>query len=148
MKFFFLQNEITGTQTSFSSNFGGKLSFILCGIKHVTGNGIFFLQNEITGTQTSFSSNFGGKLSFMLSLSFSEFYSCLCYIYFQCSCHVDNYYNYSQTLCINSMYKKKIETLKLSLYPNWEKGRWFGSHPITYYFWMTNPHPLKNNHSH
>ncbi len=104
---------------------------------------IFFLQNEITGTQTSFSSNFGGKLSFMLSLSFSEFYSCLCYIYFQCSCHVDNYYNYSQTLCINSMYKKKIETLKLSLYPNWEKGRWFGSHPITYYFWMTNPHPLR-----
>jgi hypothetical protein len=25
-----LQNEITGTQTSFSTNFGGKLSFILC----------------------------------------------------------------------------------------------------------------------
>jgi hypothetical protein len=25
-----LQSEITGTQTSFSTNFGGKLSFILC----------------------------------------------------------------------------------------------------------------------
>jgi hypothetical protein len=25
-----LQKEITGTQTSFSTNFGGKLSFILC----------------------------------------------------------------------------------------------------------------------
>jgi hypothetical protein len=43
-----LQNEITGTQTSFSINFGGKLSFIAMKI----------LQNEITETQTSFSIQF------------------------------------------------------------------------------------------
>ncbi len=59
------------------------------------------LQSEMTGTQTSFSTKFGRKLNFILScLSFLWSASTAAtYIYFQCS-YLDNYYNYSRTLCI------------------------------------------------
>jgi hypothetical protein len=47
-----LQNEITGTQASFSTNFGGKLSFILSFLLHEPSNVATYYFTAIACTNT------------------------------------------------------------------------------------------------
>jgi hypothetical protein len=47
-----LQNKITGTQTSFSTNFGGKLSFILSFIFLISSTAATYIFTAATYTTT------------------------------------------------------------------------------------------------
>ncbi len=86
-----LQSKMTETQTSFPTNFGGKLGFILSFFfperLHCLLHDIFNAPTWTTTiislkpcalyAETSFPTNFGGKLGFILCFFFRERLHCL-----------------------------------------------------------------------